>query len=143
MKRRIIGFELITLANLMKRELDRAEQSKKIEHVSGANKRIIMYLYANRDKDIFQRDLEENFSVRRSTVSASLQLMEKKGFILRQSVDNDARLKKIVLTPKALEAQKVFASNMIALQKRLTDGLKTEELNTFFSVIDKLKNKLE
>ena len=36
------------------------------------------YLASNRDKDIFQKDIEYNFSIRRSTVSGILQLMEKR-----------------------------------------------------------------
>ena len=52
---------------------------------------------------MFQRDLQAHFSVRRSTVTGLLQLMEKKGLITRSSVAQDARLKKIQLTPRAIQ----------------------------------------
>lgn len=48
---------------------------------------VIVYLAHNSDRDVFQRDLEERFNVRRSTVSNILSLMEKKGLIKRESVD--------------------------------------------------------
>ena len=60
---------------------------------------IIGYLYQNRDKEVFQRDIQEQFSIRRSTVTGILQLMEKNGLITRSSVERDARLKKLELTP--------------------------------------------
>ena len=59
---------------------------------------IACYLYENSDKDVFQKDLEAKFSIARSTASGILQLMEKKGFIERVSVERDARLKEIILT---------------------------------------------
>ena len=40
---------------------------------------LIRYLYENRERDVFQRDLEKKFSISRSAVTATLQLMEKNG----------------------------------------------------------------
>lgn len=42
---------------------------------------------------IFQKDLETEFCIGRSTVTNILNLMEKKGFVRRESVSYDARLK--------------------------------------------------
>ena len=40
---------------------------------------IIGYLYRHRDTPVFQRDIEREFSITRSTVTNILQLMERKG----------------------------------------------------------------
>ena len=55
------------------------------------------------DKVVFiiRKDIEEEFQIRKSTVTGILQLMEKNGFIYRESVEKDARLKRIVPTKKA------------------------------------------
>ncbi|MCQ2478306.1 MAG: MarR family transcriptional regulator, partial [Clostridia bacterium] len=103
----------------------------------------IGYFFNNRDKDIFQRDFESHFSIRRSTATQILKLMEQRGLIIRKSVENDARLKKIVHTDKALEIQKIIEQDIKKREKRLRNGLSKEEINTFFSVIDKLKANLE
>ena len=60
--------------------------------------------------DLRQKDFEQQFNIRRSTASNILALIEKNGLIQRESVPYDARLKKIVLTDKAIEkiAQKAF-----------------------------------
>ena len=52
-------------------------------------------------REIYQKDIEEEFQIRKSTVTGILQLMEKNGFIYRESVEKDARLKRIVPTKKA------------------------------------------
>ena len=53
-------------------------------------------------REIYQKDIEEEFQIRKSTVTGILQLMEKNGFIYRESVEKDARLKRIVLRPSIL-----------------------------------------
>ena len=52
---------------------------------------------------MFQKDLENAFGIRRSTVSKTVELMEQKGLVLRESVNGDARLKRLSLTKKAEE----------------------------------------
>lgn len=42
--------------------------------------------------DLYQKDIEEEFQVRKSTATGMLQLMEKKGFIYRESAKQDGRL---------------------------------------------------
>ena len=52
-------------------------------------------------REVYQKDIEEEFRIRKSTATGILQLMEKNGFISRESSKKDARLKRIVPTPKA------------------------------------------
>ena len=48
---------------------------------------------ANRNgRDVYQRDIEQWFNIRRSSVTALLQGMEQDGFITRCAVEKDARL---------------------------------------------------
>ena len=48
-------------------------------------------------------DLEKEFDITRSTASKNVDLLVENGFIVREQVDYDARLKKLVLTEKAKE----------------------------------------
>ncbi|MDO7205446.1 helix-turn-helix domain-containing protein [Paraclostridium bifermentans] len=47
-----------------------------------------------RDKDVFQKDLESVFDLKRSSISLMLNNMEKSGLIERMLVKEDGRLKK-------------------------------------------------
>jgi len=104
---------------------------------------VIHYLVENRDRDVFQRDLEEQFTVRRSTATKILQLMERNGLIVRRAVDYDARLKKLELTPKAIELHQKITGEMEALENLLIQGISSEELEAFYQTIDKIKRNLE
>lgn len=68
---------------------------------TGGNAHIIMFLARNRGREIYQHTIEQKFCITRSTASRVLALMEKKGLIARESVEHDARCKRIVLTDKA------------------------------------------
>lgn len=104
---------------------------------------LIGFLYENRDQDIFQRDLQQQFSVRRSTMTGILQAMEKDGMITRRPVDWDARLKKIELTEKAVARQKKFQQTIAAIEARLSSGLTPEEKDTFIGLCEKIRRSLE
>ena len=100
---------------------------------------IIRYLYENRDRDIFQKDIEQRFSVGRSTVTNLLQLMEKKGFVKRESVKQDARLKKVVLTEKGIASQESFEEIVEHIEEELSEGISAEDLHTFYKVLDQIR----
>lgn len=141
-EQRHLGFEIRTLNNCVKRFV----QSKKppeFQESTGVHGWAIRYFYENRDKDVFQRDFEARFSIRRSTATNMLKLMEKNGLITRKSVSYDARLKKIVLTEKAIEIHKKATKNIEMIENTLKRGITEEELLSFYSVADKIKANLE
>lgn len=138
-----IGFEIKTLSNLIKRQFDQSSNKKEIDNLTGTNGWVIGYLANNQHRDVFQKDLELEFSIRRSTASKILQLMEKKGFIKRESVEYDARLKKLVLTEKALEVHAIAQQGINQLEEKISKGLTNEEIETFFKIAEKIKKNLE
>lgn len=139
---RTVGFEVRSLNNLIKRDVESSEIFNMCR-TTGLHGWAIKYFYDNREKDIFQRDFEERFSIRRSTASKMLGLMEKKGLIERQSVSSDARLKKIVLTERAAQLYEKITRDILDREKRLLAGISPEKLEIFYEVIDTIKANLE
>lgn len=137
-----IGLEIKTLSNLIKRYVDNSATKKYVDKLTGTHSWIIGYLYDNRDKDIFQRDLETEFSIRRSTATGILQLMEKNKLVIKSPVDYDARLKKITLTPKAIEIREIIAEDIKRIEAQLSKGLTEEEISVFFTVVSKIKDNI-
>ena len=144
MKRREekIGFEIRRLDHMLGRNMQAHVRAAGIDEVTLMHGWIIRYLYTNQDKDVFQKDIEQYFSIGRSTVTNIIQLMERKGYIARESVEHDARLKKEVLTEKGIRNQEMLEDLVESLDTRLVDGITDEELSVFYSVIEKLKRNL-
>lgn len=138
-----IGFQVRMLSNLIKRQVDQTVFQGREKPATGMQGWVIGYLYGNRDKDVFQRDLQEQFSIRRSTVTGILQLMEKNGLITRTSVKQDARLKKITLTPKAIEMHEQIIKGIQSVENKISAGLTPEERKTFIELCEKIRANIE
>ena len=138
-----LGYRIKTLSNLMKRNMDK--------HFGPQHDRATMMqtwiigfvqLRDSEGKDTFQKDIEEEFSINRSTTSEMLTLMNKRGLIERVPVDYDGRLKKIVLTQKSLEIHEWINQTMIQLHEKLTNDLSSEEIEIFMDITDKMIRNL-
>ena len=138
----MVGFEIKTVHNLLKRDFESLPIQKEMKNITAMQKWIIGYLSDNDKKDIFQRDIEEEFSVRRSTATGILQLMEKNNLIKREPVSYDARLKKIVLTQKALDIQNEINQEIKAHDKKLSQNISKDDLEIFFKVMKQIRKNL-
>ena len=142
-ERNDIGFKVRILANLLKRDVEKSKSELGIDLPKGINGWAISYFFNNSDKDIFQKDFEAEFSIRRSTASNILKTMEQNGFINRVSVESDARLKKIVLTEKAINIHKLVLKSINEREKRLREGLTPAEIESFLKITEKLIANME
>ena len=141
-KERQLGFEIRKLNNLVKRYME-SKKPEEFDKSTGVHGWAIRYFYENRDTDVFQRDLEENFNIRRSSVSNVLSLMEQNGLIERRPVEHDARLKKVVLTPRAIELHNMVDKDITELEAAIIEDVPKDDLDIFFKTIRKMINNLE
>ncbi len=141
-KERMVCFRIRALNNAIKRDIERTHLPE-LDASTGIHGWAIGYFYRNRDRDVFQRDFEEEFSIRRSTATKMLQLMEKNGLIVRSPVEYDARLKKITLTEKAINIHKLIVKDIDNREERITRNISDDELAAFLHTLAKLKANLE
>ena len=138
-----IGHEIKVLNQVLQRKLIYSAKDKGVDKLTLMHGWIIAYLYDHRDEDVYQKDIENAFSIARSTVTSILKLMEKKNYITRESVESDARLKKLVLTETGIELHYKI-ENMITKNETLLDSLLTkEEKKQFLFLINKILSGLE
>ena len=138
-----IGFRVRTLSVAFKRAADAGKEDMENGKITRTHGWVIGYLYENRHRDVYQRDIEKQFSVRRPTMTEILKLMEKNGLIQREKDIRDARLKKILLTPLALEIHERHERNIQAFEEYIREGISDEELETFFKITEKLRENIE
>ena len=140
---KLVGPELRYLSNLILRQAERKRSGEDLERITGRNGWIIAYLYKNEGKDVFQKDLEATFGITRSTASKVVILMEKKGLVSRSGVLQDARLKKLSLTPKARKLCSEMNQRLHEIESTLTQGFTPEELDQFLSFIERMKTNMK
>ena len=81
-----------------------------------------------------QKDVENEFGMRRSTASQLLGKLENGGYITRAVIDSDGRSKRIYLSEKAVAEQNQVAQKLRSLETYLESALSAEEKNTFFKL---------
>lgn len=138
-----IGFQIKTVSNLIGRRFHEGSNKDKTNELTGMQRWIIRFIYINRDRDVFQKDIEKEFNVRRSTATGMLQLLVKNGYLSRESVSYDARLKKLVLTEKAIIIQQKIEKKINDIEETLVTGLSEEEIKNFQLIIEKIKKNIE
>lgn len=142
MSERMIGHELKILNNSIIRYFENNTDSDYDSEITSANAWIIGYISQHPNTDVFQRNLEKDCGTTRSTISKVVNLMEKKGLIKRQSVEGDARLKKLVLTPKAERLAEQMQKRMLRMDEKLTRGFSKEELEELAAYIRRMQENI-
>lgn len=126
------------LSNKLRRKMDTLSSRKEF---SGSQGRTLQFLLAQTDA-VFQKDIEEEYSIRPSTATELLKQMEKSGLICREPTSYDSRLKQIVLTPKAVTYRQQVVDDLTGLEEMLTRDIPEEDLQVFFRVIEKMMDNL-
>jgi len=142
-KGRHIGLEIKATYHAIRRELDARFSGDDMQDICGIQGPIIGYIDDHAGREIFQKDIEKAFNIRRSSATVLLQNLEQKGFIVRQSVKQDGRMKKIVLTPKAVEYNLNIRKEIKTFDEMLENGITKEEKEAFLRVLDKVRKNLQ
>lgn len=126
------------LSNKLRRRID-AFSSR--DHMSGSQGKVLHFLLAQRG-DIFQKDIEEEYSLRPSSASELLKSMERNGLIRREALPGDARKKRIIVSDKAQCYRQEVMADIENLEEELTRGISAEDMAVFFRVIRRMLSNL-
>ena len=94
------------------------------------------------DQNVYQKDIEERFQVRRSTATEILKAMERKALIVRIPIPEDKRKKKILLTEKALAICQENQAKIERTEQQIIRGLSNDEIASFLRVLKKIQNNI-
>ena len=116
-----VGRLINVISHQLKRQMCFHEEESELTNMQ---KRVLHYiLFQSMEKDVYQKDIEKEFKIRRSTASGILRLLEKNGFVTRENVEWDARLKRLVPTEKAEGVREEILSNIRYVEKILRQGI--------------------
>ena len=138
-----VGHQVHRIDRSISKLLEMRVKEEGLDEIALMHGWILRYLYEHQDKEIYQKDIEKEFSINRSTTSEMLKLMCKKGMIEREEVEYDARLKKIVLTESSRNHNRQIEENLKEMHQKLVKDLSKEEINTFIKIADKLINNIK
>ena len=132
---RRIGTELIGITNVLRRAVADSQ-------LTSMQTMLLSYLYEHDGQDVYQKDLERLFQIRRSTATGILQILERDGYLIRLPVPQDARLKKLTLTTKGRRACDEAARRVEELERTMRRNMTEQELTQLFELLGHIKANL-
>lgn len=139
-ERRDAGKIINRISHQLKRRMNCHEEE---DSLTNMQRHVLHYvLLQSLSRDIYQKDIEAEFQIRRSTATGILQLLEKNGFITRKAEDRDARLKKIVPTEKAEKVREHVLMNIDCTEKIIRRGIPDEKMEICMDVLEQISANL-
>lgn len=126
------------VSNRLKRKIDKFVTQKDFSCPQGRT----LYFLLTQTEDVFQKDIQAEYNLRASTTTEILKQMEKNGLIIRESVSYDSRLKKIILTDKALKYKQQVFDDLSSLEYLITKKISESDLIIFFKVMNQMIDNL-
>ena len=108
--------------------------------LTGNQMAVIDFIMNHEKQEIFQRDIEHEFNIQRSTTTVLLQRMEKKGLIERHTSSKDARQKAVVLTDKAVKIASACQVYLRAEEEEFAQKFSAEEREIFLKIVQHYRN---
>lgn len=142
MNKRHIGYAVKSLNRRIDRVMENIPAAGENGKLTGVQFWMLNFLFRNKGKEIFQRDVEAEFNIRRSTATELMKSLEGAGLIRRVPVAYDARLKKIELTDYAEEVRRQLQAQVERTEKQMTHGFTEQELDKFFEYVARFKQNL-
>ena len=135
-----IGKQVQMLSRKIKRKMDETF----LEYgITGGQAFMLKYIHEkSTNGKVYAKDIENEFDMRRPTVTGILQLMEQNGLIERKAEGKDARLKEIFITKKGMEIGEKIDSNVKRVEKKLVKDISINEIQTFLTIIGKLSKNI-
>ena len=93
--------------------------------------------------ETYQKDIEKEFKISRSTATELLQNMEQHGYLYREVSTIDNRLKRIVLTEKSIELQKNVFNTLDGVDTKMLNGFTESEKEMLFSFLARIQKNLD
>lgn len=138
-----IGYKIRLIHNQIHKRMEAKKQENEKEPLTGMQCWTLGFLRDHDGKDIYQKDIETEFSVSRATASNMLAVMERKGLLQREAVAHDARLKKLVLTEKARALVDRSEQDMRDMEALLSKGLSETEIKNLKKYLDQMLLNLD
>ena len=108
--------------------------------LTGNQMAIIDFITNHANHEVFQRDIEHEFEIQRSTTTVLLQRMEKKGLIERHTSAKDSRQKAVVLTDKAVKIASACQFYLRKEEEEFAQQFSAEEREIFLKILQYYRN---
>ena len=112
--------------------------------ITGAQGTVLDYiLVEGMERDIYQKDIEQEFGLRPSTATQILKSLEAEKLICRVADEQDGRWKRIIFTKEAEKIRSLLKQEVEDTEDLLLQGISQEEQRLFMDIAERMLKNLE
>jgi DNA-binding MarR family transcriptional regulator len=113
--------------------------------ITSQQSRIIGFVISEQrqGKTIYQKDIEEAFKLKGSSITSLLQGLERKKFIVRRPDPSDERRKVVTVLPKGQELMSDFEAAFREIDEKMVRDLSPEQQQMLVQVLELMTHNLE
>lgn len=137
-----VGYKIRLIHNQIQKRIEERKR-RNGDELTGMQRWILGFLMEHENEEIYQREIEAEFSVSRATASNMLQVMERRELILRIPASHDARLKRLALTDRARKMVTQARQDVREMEALLKKGFSQEEERQFLEYLGRVIGNLE
>lgn len=137
-----IGYKVRLLHNQIHKNME-AKRMENEDNLTGMQRWTLGFLKDHSDCEVYQKDIEEAFSISRATASNMLGVMERKGLNKACGSLTRRALKTSVLTDKAAALLDGAERDIREMEARLTAGLSEEDVEHLKRCLDQMLQNLD
>ena len=136
-----LGLEVRVLSNLIYNKLN--QTTMETENLTIHQCWVLQHLTQNVGKEVYQKDIERLFSIKRSTANQMLRTMESRGYIRRAVSEEDARRNILTVTEDGIAACGHLVEKLYQFTLKLHGDIPRDELEQFQATLRKLWKNIE
>ncbi len=135
-----IGLLIQKISNQLKRKIE--EEIKQESSLTKTQGMVLCFLFNHEKEIIYQKDIEEKFSIRRSTATEILNLMEQRNYIKRIPSTKDKRANIIIITEAGKKEERLARKKINQLENQIISSLTEKEQITLQKLLTKVEQNL-
>ncbi len=137
-----IGWSIIRIDRHMRQLMDLLQMKAGADAVVVTHGWILGFINAHADGPLYQKDMEQKFNIPRSTMTGIVKALEDAGYIYRESVEHDARLKQIKITEKGKSFCEEIKARFNEIEEVAHQGISDEEIQEYFRISNKIDENI-
>ncbi|WP_320053222.1 MarR family transcriptional regulator [uncultured Acetobacteroides sp.] len=133
----VVGRMMGKIAKVLKRKLSEEEINITLEQLG------LLHAISENKEEVAQQDMAEFMGKDKSAILRLIDSLEKKRLVVRTSDPQDRRKNVLVVTQHGKSTLTKVTEISTALNEKLLEGISQTDIDTFFTVAEKIKSNAE
>ncbi len=138
-----LGNQMRILNNYIRQVGCKRGENMAMQNITMLHMEILSYLLDHQSQPVFQKEIEGEIEIGKSTLSEVINVMEKKDLLKRIPLKTDGRYRELILTETGKKIATLFEEEVEKFNEKLCAGISDEELKICINIIERMTENVK